>query len=746
MKSILPGSVSENPVVGPRASVFSTGKDGEAGDISAYRRCSRTASALIQQWLLSSFRQFKKTSRSKLDRVLRQAPRVTLYFILFCTVRVGSGETSLPSSISPSSEYFKPLVLLSSVDKGADSHFSFQYLRVGFVIGDGTLILTAEHCIDDFLAPSSPSSSRRLFAISPYYGDIFPVEILAYDDMADVAVLRAVWPTHPAFALAEPNSLQSGDTSVIPSVPPFKDDQQQINTDFLFEQLTVDRIDHQEPDKAILFTKDGLIKRGWSGSPILLQDTQQVTGVMCQIRGHKETIALFFKRTVLKAAGCHIQSILKLVRANHLEDSALAVPPPAARPDIPDSAVVFGHIQNTFNALVGHDLPTALTHIQQAANKRPNSAYLHLWLAHIASAQEHKTEEQEETLLQLAYASLDTALALAPEDPHILAVNGSIFKKRNKPDLARQFSQAALNQDPNDALALYTLLLLSMNDPNQAVAYGQRLTAIEPNNTMAWFRTSMALLNDRRPEEALVAAQRTVAIDPNGLIREPLAKALTALDRIEEAQVEFEFMTRKCTCANCWFRYASFLLNHQPDQVEKAQLALDTARTEKKRNGMTDRKLDVLQIQIHKQADPNQALVLLRSWLEQDPNNGDTWWRLADILRTKEQYEKAAEAAQKAVSLDPNNVYRPRLADCLAKAGHQEAAQDVFDTMLELHPERPRHWFFYAKYLQESHKPDLARRALDHIDAESKHPWRVSQKERDDLLDEITQSEQNLTP
>jgi hypothetical protein len=42
-------SVSENPVVGPacpelaegRASVFSTGKDGEAGDIGAYRRCSR---------------------------------------------------------------------------------------------------------------------------------------------------------------------------------------------------------------------------------------------------------------------------------------------------------------------------------------------------------------------------------------------------------------------------------------------------------------------------------------------------------------------------------------------------------------------------------------------------------------------------------------------------------------------------------------------------------------------------------
>jgi len=54
--------VSENPVVGPRASGFAAGKDGEAGDIAVYRRCSRTQSS-------------HETSRSKPDRILRQAPR-----------------------------------------------------------------------------------------------------------------------------------------------------------------------------------------------------------------------------------------------------------------------------------------------------------------------------------------------------------------------------------------------------------------------------------------------------------------------------------------------------------------------------------------------------------------------------------------------------------------------------------------------------------------------------------------------
>ena len=67
-------SVSENPVVGPRASGFSTGKDGEAGDIGVYRRCSRTQSS-------------RTTSRSKPDRILRQAPMDALLWYVASSIR-----------------------------------------------------------------------------------------------------------------------------------------------------------------------------------------------------------------------------------------------------------------------------------------------------------------------------------------------------------------------------------------------------------------------------------------------------------------------------------------------------------------------------------------------------------------------------------------------------------------------------------------------------------------------------------
>ena len=38
--------------------------------------------------------------------------------------------------------------------------------------------------------------------ISPYYGDVFDFKIAAIDKQADIAILKAPWPRHPALKLA----------------------------------------------------------------------------------------------------------------------------------------------------------------------------------------------------------------------------------------------------------------------------------------------------------------------------------------------------------------------------------------------------------------------------------------------------------------------------------------------------------------------------------------------------------------
>jgi tetratricopeptide (TPR) repeat protein len=626
------------------------------------------------------------------------------------------------------------------MDQDMNGSFSFHLLKMGFAVGDGTLILTAEHCIDSFRNAPAHSSSRRLFAVSPFYGDIFPVKILAWDEETDVAILKAAWPIHPAFALAGPNDLRAGAATLIPSRPQFENAEHQINKQSFLDHLTIERISHKKPDEAILFTSAGLVKPGWSGSPILLEDSKKVAGVMCLLKYRTKRRALFFKQKVSRAAGCHVQSIHDLIEANHLGDAAQANLSefPVT---LPDSDAVFGHIQDTFNTVIAKNWPSALVHMQEAVKARPHSAYLHVWLAFLASAQDNQTDEDKESCRQLTEAALEKAIALAPKDPHILAVAGSVFNKPRKRDKATACTKAALAQDPNNALALYSqLVLLHGSDPNEAVTYGRRLTAVEPKNTMAWFYISTALLNGHQPEEALRAAQQAAATDPNALVRTALAKALVSLDRIDEARAAYEFQARRCGCENCWYQYADFLIRHYPKEGLHAQKALDAARTASKKKGLTPRQLDQLQVSIFNKTDPNQGERMLRSWLATDPNNADTWWRLADILRTREQYKEAARAAQKAVDLDPNNVYLPRLADCLTKAGDPASAEAVYDVMLERHPERPRYWFYYARHLLDQDKPELALEAITHMDSYPKSPWRVSKKERDDLLYKIDPS------
>ncbi|MCF7976192.1 MAG: tetratricopeptide repeat protein [Phycisphaerae bacterium] len=662
------------------------------------------------------------------------------YCIVLCLAQIGFGQAPAASRVNPPSDPFAPIVLLSRMDQDLNGSFSFHLLKMGFAVGDGTVIVTAEHCIDSFRNPPAPSSSRRLFAVSPYYGDLFPVKILAYDDQADAAILKADWPGHPAFALAEPNALQPGDTTLIPSRPQFANAQHEINTQSFLDRLTIERINLKNSSDDILFTSAGLVKPGWSGSPIVLEDSQKVAGIVCLLKYSTRTRALFFKQKVAHAAGCHIQSIRDLIQANHLSESALAVPRayPAA---IADSNSVFGHIQDTFNAVIAKDWPASLAHIQEAAKARPHSAYLHVWLAILASAQDNETDEEKQASRALTESAMRTAMALAPEDPHILAIAGSTFTRFGKRSQAKTYAQGALAADPNNALALYTqLFLLHGEDPNLAATFGRRLTAAEPNNTMAWFYTSTALLNDYRPEEALCAAQQAVIADPNGLVRAALAKALVVLDRLEEARDAYEFMTQKCECENCWYQYALFMIHYYPDQALQAQEALDAARASQKKKGITPRQLDQLQVRIFSKTDPNQGETMLRSCLDNDANNADAWWRLADILRTKKQYDSAVQAAQKAVDMDPNNVYRARLADCLTKAGHPESAQALFDTMLKRHPERPRYWLFYAQNLLDRGKPELALEALNHVDTSPKLPWRVSESERDKLLFKIDPS------
>ena len=76
------------------------------------------------------------------------------------------------------------------------------WASTGFAIGDGTLIATAFHCVETCHQRARNGVLANPLVISPYYGDVREAKIVAVDLDADLAILRAPWASHPAFALA----------------------------------------------------------------------------------------------------------------------------------------------------------------------------------------------------------------------------------------------------------------------------------------------------------------------------------------------------------------------------------------------------------------------------------------------------------------------------------------------------------------------------------------------------------------
>lgn len=164
----------------------------------------------------------------------------------------------------------RAIVVLEYLDRRQGIIGTTKWTRVAFAIGDGTLLLTAAHCIDDFQQSSRQPVSTDMVVISPYYGDVYGFEIVAVDKEADLAILRAPWPAHPALALASEEALAAAKAILIVSRP---QTHQRIGRDICTELLPVLKSDGPELDRAVQLQGTQQVAKGWSGSALLLPDT-----------------------------------------------------------------------------------------------------------------------------------------------------------------------------------------------------------------------------------------------------------------------------------------------------------------------------------------------------------------------------------------------------------------------------------------------------------------------------------------
>jgi Flp pilus assembly protein TadD len=138
--------------------------------------------------------------------------------------------------------------------------------------------------------------------------------------------------------------------------------------------------------------------------------------------------------------------------------------------------------------------------------------------------------------------ALAGALALAPDDPECLRLQGVLLLREGRADEAAGLFARALARHPDDALILLNLGCAQAASGNADGARASLQRACEQDSTLspAWFERAKLASSHGHMDEARIAFNRFLELEPaHRLARIGLADVLKALGRIDEAAAHY---------------------------------------------------------------------------------------------------------------------------------------------------------------------------------------------------------------
>lgn len=430
--------------------------------------------------------------------------------------------------------------------------------RVGFVIGDGSLVVTAAHCLDDFVEDSKNGILVKPKVVSRYYGDITEAKILAVDNEVDVAILQVAWDEHPVIKLATIEELTKAKEIIIAAYPPPKDEasKRKHYREVFMERLPVIKLDHNGGKEAIVLGGGEFDGSGWSGSPLILPGSGKVAGVF----GRKNLKQFQEKTFLYTLMGCDVNSIHSLLQNNYIEIDKHGKNKISERKN--DADKTFSLFISCFEACAQDDYALALSKMKEVVCLRPQSVNAHLLLALFAEIIDVKDKTMY--AMKLAESSYKEALRLAPENFTANAgyVNFLLGNKRNSEAVA--LLNKAVELEPDSSFVLLKLVRVMKNqDPNQAELYARHLIEKYPANADYWFELSRVLEKTGKHDEEVVTARKCVSLskDVPYQHRRRLADALTNIKLFCEAEANYKLLLKDHECTACWAAYAKLLMN-----------------------------------------------------------------------------------------------------------------------------------------------------------------------------------------
>jgi len=448
-----------------------------------------------------------------------------------------------------------------------DNKIVFNGLRVGFAVGDGRIVLTAAHCVEDF-----GNSNHSLFeplVISPYYGDIFEAHIADTDKRSDIALLRPGWDSHPGLRIDSGDRWKKVKRIVVAGYQPANPangKNTKISRRISLKEEKVVRTDGKGR-YAFQLGSVGYPGKGWSGSAFVLPETGEVVGIL----SNERYVRKFFFRKKHYIFGCDPEAIHKMFLRNEIPVSVFSSP--IARRD---GAAQFDAILRLFDSLLADDKEKSYEIAKELCSRRPESYVMHVVAAWILG------EPSDEEYYR-------KALKLASHRAFPRAAYGNFLLNRGRPEEALRQLQNAVAADPNHIFAQAGRVAALMQiDPAEAEEQARELTRKWPSNAAFWFELSRALRKQRKYKQELPILRKAMALPHpehlRHLYQRHLADSLTHNKYDSEAEQTYKAVLKDHPCARCWSAYTSLLIRMGAQRAEDAKRALAKAEVMNKDN------------------------------------------------------------------------------------------------------------------------------------------------------------------
>jgi tetratricopeptide (TPR) repeat protein len=441
----------------------------------------------------------------------------------------------------------------------------------GFVIGDGSLAITAHHIVYEESKLGRHRMPGLVTVLSPYLGEVCSVEILAADEQLNVAIVKLPWRGHPAIKIADSNSVPLAERVEIIGMPETlsaigTDANEPISDGASVQHKTLP-IDYVGVRRAVprlisLLGGDQLGDK-WSGSPMLLPETSDAVGCFVRL-----SIA---KGNIVSARGPAMEQVKRLLNQKSQAEALRPADKILNRPD--DNMKVFSSFLKAYRLYTSRDFDAASEKASEIIRLRPKSVYMHAFAASIAEKQDKN--EQAEKYYQKALELDPNAIA-----SRILYAQFLSTKDTQKALGILQGIWDRESARPFAAMLIFNILS-GRGEYKDCSKFMEEALRVNRNNAYLWVDLCACQAKLGNMNDAIDSLTKAVALIPErGPFRGQLAHFLQQSGRLDEAEKHFRELLKiepNNPVVHLWL--ARFLAENRPEAkdeaLKEAQIALE---------------------------------------------------------------------------------------------------------------------------------------------------------------------------